>query len=122
MTHSRLHCGDESHPSVRTGLRIGSSLSAQLASPSGIRVWLESRTQRRAAACAVGGAGFGRPARELAIMATLYQGNVPTMAQSTDATGPVIRTIQLSDLHEALKRGWEDFKAVPSHAIILCVI
>ena len=32
------------------------------------------------------------------------------------------RTIQLSDLHEALRLGWEDFKAVPSHAIILCVI
>ncbi len=34
----------------------------------------------------------------------------------------MIRTIQLSDLHDALRRGWEDFKAVPSHAIILCVI
>ncbi|MGY8662944.1 DUF2189 domain-containing protein [Bradyrhizobium sp. UFLA05-109] len=55
-------------------------------------------------------------------MATLYQGNVPSMVQSADAAGPVIRTIQLSDLHDALKLGWEDFKAVPSHAIILCII
>ncbi|WP_426407187.1 DUF2189 domain-containing protein [Bradyrhizobium ganzhouense] len=55
-------------------------------------------------------------------MATLYPGNVPTMGQTADAAGPVIRTIQLSDLHDALKLGWEDFKAVPSHAIILCVI
>jgi uncharacterized membrane protein len=55
-------------------------------------------------------------------MATLYQGNVPSMAQTADTAGPVIRTIQLSDLHDALKRGWEDFKAVPSHAIVLCVI
>ena len=55
-------------------------------------------------------------------MATLYPGNVPTVAQPADAAGPVIRTIQLSDLHDALRRGWEDFKAVPSHAIILCVI
>jgi uncharacterized membrane protein len=55
-------------------------------------------------------------------MATLYHGNVPSMAQPADAAGPIIRTIQLSDLHDALKRGWEDFKAVPSHAIILCVI
>jgi uncharacterized membrane protein len=55
-------------------------------------------------------------------MATLYQGNVPSVAQPADAAGPIIRTIQLSDLHDALKRGWEDFKAVPSHAIILCVI
>jgi uncharacterized membrane protein len=35
---------------------------------------------------------------------------------------PAIRRIGLSDLHDALRRGWEDFKAVPSHAIILCVI
>ena len=55
-------------------------------------------------------------------MATLYQGNVPTTGQTADAAGPVIRTIQLSDLRDALSRGWEDFKAVPSHAIILCVI
>jgi uncharacterized membrane protein len=38
------------------------------------------------------------------------------------AHAPVIRTIGLSDLHRALQLGWEDFKAVPSHAIILCVI
>ncbi|TPQ34590.1 hypothetical protein C2U70_16720 [Bradyrhizobium guangdongense] len=55
-------------------------------------------------------------------MAILSQGNAPGMAQSADAAGPTIRTIELSDLHDALKRGWEDFKAVPSHAIILCVI
>ncbi len=55
-------------------------------------------------------------------MATLYQGNVPSTAQPTQSAGPTIRTIQLSDLSDALRRGWEDFKAVPSHAIILCVI
>jgi uncharacterized membrane protein len=38
------------------------------------------------------------------------------------ATPPVIRSISLSDLHDALRLGWEDFKAVPSHAVILCVI
>src|SRR6267378_5531698 len=37
-------------------------------------------------------------------------------------SAPVIRTIHLSDLHQALRLGWEDFKSVPSHAIILCVI
>ncbi len=55
-------------------------------------------------------------------MATLYQGNVQSMAQPAQGAGPAIRTIELSDLYEALQRGWEDFKAVPSHAIILCVI
>jgi uncharacterized membrane protein len=57
-------------------------------------------------------------------MATPYQGNAPSLAQPAqdNAAGPVIRRIGLSDLHDALKRGWEDFKEVPSHAIILCVI
>jgi uncharacterized membrane protein len=57
-------------------------------------------------------------------MGALYHGNVSPMGQSaqSEATGPVIRTIHLSDLYDALRRGWEDFKAVPSHAVILCVI
>jgi uncharacterized membrane protein len=55
-------------------------------------------------------------------MAT-YHGNVTSMAQSgPHAAAPVIRTIGISELHRALQRGWEDFKAVPSHAIILCII
>src|SRR5277367_1909476 len=56
-------------------------------------------------------------------MANPYSGNAPPLAQpAQDATGPVIRRIGLSDLHDALRRGWEDFKEVPSHAILLCVI
>jgi uncharacterized membrane protein len=57
-------------------------------------------------------------------MATPYPGNVTPLAQPAPDTSsiPVIRTIGMSDLHQALRRGWEDFKAVPSHAIILCVI
>jgi uncharacterized membrane protein len=57
-------------------------------------------------------------------MATQYQGNVTKAdgAAPGAADGPVIRTIELSDLQRALRLGWEDFKAVPSHAIILCVI
>src|SRR6202049_5130309 len=38
------------------------------------------------------------------------------------ATPFVIRKVRLSDLSDALRLGWEDFKAVPSHAIVLCVI
>ncbi|MEO6781988.1 MAG: DUF2189 domain-containing protein [Bradyrhizobium sp.] len=55
---------------------------------------------------------------------TTPSGNVSLMAQPAQgaATAPIIRTIGLSDLHQALRLGWEDFKAVPSHAIILCVI
>src|SRR5262245_66456427 len=57
-------------------------------------------------------------------MATSYQGNVTSLTQSGQdaAHAPVIRTIGLSDLHRALQLGWEDFKAIPTHAIILCVI
>jgi uncharacterized membrane protein len=55
-------------------------------------------------------------------MATSYSSNVtPVIAPDTGAA-PVIRNIGLPDLHRALRLGWEDFKAVPSHAIILCVI
>ncbi|MGA9089188.1 MAG: hypothetical protein WB420_08795, partial [Bradyrhizobium sp.] len=57
-------------------------------------------------------------------MATPYSGNATPLAQPAQdaAAVPVIRKIGLSDLREALRLGWEDFKAVPSHAIILCVI
>ena len=55
-------------------------------------------------------------------MATPYQGNVTNVGAAGAAGGPVVRSIGISDLHRALKLGWEDFKAVPSHAIILCVI
>jgi uncharacterized membrane protein len=57
-------------------------------------------------------------------MANPYPGNVTELAQRTadGKSAPVIRTIGLADLHDALRLGWEDFKAVPSHAIMLCVI
>jgi uncharacterized membrane protein len=38
------------------------------------------------------------------------------------STAYVVRKISLSDLGEALRLGWEDFKAIPTHAIVLCVI
>jgi uncharacterized membrane protein len=58
------------------------------------------------------------------IQGTPIQGNVTSLTQNGQdaAAAPVIRTIGFSDLHRALQLGWEDFKAVPSHAIILCVI
>ena len=57
-------------------------------------------------------------------MAAPYPGNVTPLAQSGSdlSAAPVVRTIGLSDLRDALRRGWDDFKTVPSHAIILCVI
>ncbi|UFZ04843.1 DUF2189 domain-containing protein [Bradyrhizobium ontarionense] len=38
------------------------------------------------------------------------------------STTYVARKISFSDLGEALRRGWEDFEAVPTHAIVLCVM
>ena len=37
-------------------------------------------------------------------------------------TTPVIRKIELADLKEALARGIDDFLAMPSHAVFLCLI
>jgi uncharacterized membrane protein len=55
-------------------------------------------------------------------MPTSVPGNVTTPAAADAAAAPVVRTITLSDLQDALRLGWEDFMAVPSHAIILCAI
>ncbi|ABE62619.1 conserved hypothetical protein [Nitrobacter hamburgensis X14] len=57
-------------------------------------------------------------------MATSYPVDITTRLQSgaVGVDGPVIRHIGFSDLLDALRLGWEDFKAVPSHAIVLCVI
>jgi uncharacterized membrane protein len=57
-------------------------------------------------------------------MATPYSDNVTELAPSVfgNTAAPVVRDIGLSDLRDALRLGWEDFKAVPSHAVILCVI
>src|SRR5882757_10018327 len=64
------------------------------------------------------------PVQGAPIQGAPIQGNVTSLTQSGQdvAPAPIIRTIGLSDLHQALRLGWEDFKAVPSHAIILCVI
>jgi uncharacterized membrane protein len=57
-------------------------------------------------------------------MATQYSDNiVKPEPQVLGVASPfVIRKIGLSDLSDALRLGWEDFKAMPSHAIVLCVI
>jgi uncharacterized membrane protein len=57
-------------------------------------------------------------------MATQYSDDIakPEPRVFGTANSFVIRKIGLADLSDALRLGWEDFKAVPSHAIILCVI
>jgi uncharacterized membrane protein len=56
-------------------------------------------------------------------MATSYINNATTPRRLDGSTRmPAVRRIGLSDLHNALRLGWDDFKAVPSHAIMLCLI
>jgi len=35
---------------------------------------------------------------------------------------PVVRRIRFADLRDALAKGIDDFKAMPSHAVFLCII
>jgi uncharacterized membrane protein len=101
-------------------------LNVQLATwpeEQGFRVWPRIVIVPSAAARAPNERELRPPqAREYATMASTYHDNVGTRVQTAPEAAPEIRTITLSDLHQALKLGWEDFKAVPSHAIILCVI
>ena len=46
----------------------------------------------------------------------------PKVAVFGVATAFVVRKVRLSDLLDALRLGWEDFKAIPTHAVVLCVI
>ena len=40
----------------------------------------------------------------------------------TQHSAPTINTITFADLKDSLRLGWDDFKAVPSHAIMLAII
>ena len=57
-------------------------------------------------------------------MATTYSDNIAKFGRHVfgEAATYPIRKIELSDLGEALRLGWEDFKAMPSHAVVVCVI
>lgn len=45
-----------------------------------------------------------------------------TFPLAADPAKYIVRTIHLADLKDALRLGWEDFKAVPTHAILLALI
>jgi uncharacterized membrane protein len=55
-------------------------------------------------------------------MPTSLSGNASMPPTANATAAPVIKTIGLPDLQDALRLGWEDFMAVPSHAIVLCLI
>jgi uncharacterized membrane protein len=44
------------------------------------------------------------------------------LGASTDPAAPAIRRIGPADLIDALAKGWNDFSAMPSHALFMCAI
>jgi uncharacterized membrane protein len=54
----------------------------------------------------------------------VYHSNVASHVRAADevAAEISIRTIDMSGLARALRLGWADFKAMPSHALMLCAI
>ncbi len=48
--------------------------------------------------------------------------SVKSFPIASDPAKYTVRTITLEDLKDSLRMGWEDFKAVPTHAILLALI
>ena len=108
---------------------IESTLTAQFAtwpaSVSCLRVWSDRDRFRNRPVAPATGAKFGRCGKgdddhghAISWAMSLNSLNPRKTARQLPSSG----RIGLSDLHRALRLGWEDFKAVPSHAIMLCVI
>jgi uncharacterized membrane protein len=53
---------------------------------------------------------------------TMAQSHILVGASERTATDPVVRHIVPADLMDALKRGYDDFAAMPSHAVFLCIV
>lgn len=51
-----------------------------------------------------------------------YTNNVIPSPSRAPAALPAVRNITYRDLTDALRMGWEDFKAVPTHAVMLALI
>ncbi len=59
--------------------------------------------------------------KETGAMATQYFAR-PHLQFFGVSTAYAVRRISLSDLRDALRLGWEDFQAIPTHAVVLCGI
>ncbi len=55
-------------------------------------------------------------------MSTPVSGTVQSSPSSSSSAAIVIRKISVADLSDALRLGWKDFEAVPTHAIMLALI
>ncbi len=55
-------------------------------------------------------------------MSNTVSSNIKASPLATDLSKYTVQKINLADLQDALRLGWEDFKAVPTHAILLALI
>lgn len=55
-------------------------------------------------------------------MSSPASSNIKTLPLATDTSTYTVQKISMEDLWEALRLGWDDFKAVPTHAILLALI
>jgi uncharacterized membrane protein len=62
------------------------------------------------------------PKRKATPMSTTSNISHFTPRTAETITTPVVRNLQFSDLTDSLRMGWEDFKAIPTHAIMLVLI
>jgi uncharacterized membrane protein len=85
--------------------------------PGSIAIFAQETVLRDAMSCRF----TLRPEQGGRAMATQYFAR-PKLQLFGVSTAFVVRRIGLSDLVDALRLGWEDFKAIPTHAVVLCVI
>lgn len=62
-----------------------------------------------------------RPRRKATTMSTTTHMTHLT-PRTVDAAAPAVRDLHISDLTDSLRLGWEDFKAIPTHAVMLVLI
>jgi uncharacterized membrane protein len=55
-------------------------------------------------------------------MSNPVSADIKSFPLASDPAKYTVRTITLEDLKDALRMGWEDFKAAPTHAILLALI
>lgn len=55
-------------------------------------------------------------------MSNPVSADIKSFPLASDSTKYTVRKITLQDLNDVLRMGWEDFKAVPTHAILLALI
>jgi len=52
----------------------------------------------------------------------MAQSHILVGASEPATADPIVRRIGPADLMDALRKGYDDFAAMPSHAIFLCIV